>query len=258
MSSRQRILLFDVESAPMLAFIWRAKTEYVNVDAITHETFLLTWAAKWWGEEQMHRAALTSSEAKAQDDSRIVGKLADLVRQADGVVAHNAVGFDIPKLNGRVLLDGLEPLGPVRSIDTLTLARRSFGLASNKLDYLAQKLEVGAKLPTGFDLWRRAYNGEAAAIREMDRYCQQDVLVLEGVFNAVLPHVKGPLARLVDADYEWEDVCPTCGSDDLERRGYARTNASTFRRYRCKAKGCGRWSRSRRSVPEAKLAKVPL
>lgn len=255
MGSRQRILVWDVETAPMLAYIWQAKTEYVNPNAITHESFMLTWAAKWLDEDRIFFGRLTSAEAKAQDDTRIVSKLGELVRQADVAVAHNGDRFDVPKLNTRLLLQGQEPLGPVRTIDTLKKAKSTFRFASNKLDYIAQQLGVGAKLPTGFDLWVRAYHGEAKALREMDHYCRQDVKVLEGVFNKMRPYVKG-LPRLIDAGHEGEMACPNCGSDHLQSRGYDRTNASTFRRFQCQ--DCRRWCRHKAGNAAPRLATRPI
>lgn len=255
MSTRQRVLFFDIETAPMLAYVWRAKTDWVPHNAFTHETFMLTWAAKFRGEKRVHHARLTSAEAQEQNDTRIVLKLADLIRTADVIVAHNGDRFDLPKLNGRLLLNRMEPLGPVNTIDTLKLAKRHFQLASNKLDYLGQVLGISKKVDTDFELWERAYRGEASALKEMDLYCRHDVVgLLEPVFEALYPYVKLP--RLADASEAWEHICPVCGSDNLVRQGYYRTNASTFQRFRCK--DCGKWSRGRREQQPFKVATVPL
>lgn len=250
-----RTLVWDIETAPMLAYIWQAKTEYVPAGAITHEVFMLGWAAKWEGESKVHSDILSPEEAVAQDDSRLVTGLADLVREADVVVAHNGDRFDIPMLNNRLLLQGLEPLGPVKTIDTCTMARKSFRLASNKLDYLAQQLGLGSKLPTSFDLWKQCYVGDEKALARMHRYNRKDVRLLEDVYQRLQPYVKG-LPRLVDADHRDQRVCPSCGKDALQKRGFHRTNASSFQRYHCQE--CGRWSRARAAEKAMKLDTVPL
>lgn len=250
-----RTLFWDIETAPMLAYIWQAKTEYVQMDAITHEVFMLSWAAKWEGGQKVYSDVLSPGEAVAQDDNRIVASLADMVREADMVVAHNGDRFDIPVLNNRLLLLGGEPLGPVKTIDTWRLARKSFRLASNKLDYLAQQLGVGEKLHTDFSLWKRCYVGDEQALAKMHRYNRRDVRILEGVYERLQPYVKG-LPRLVDGEYQDQHACPSCGSVALQRRGFHRTNASTFQRWKCN--DCGRWSRSRTAEREMKLARVPL
>lgn len=240
----------------MLSYIWSARTEYVGPHLIHHDTFLLSWAAKWHGQKKTMSAVLTPDEAVGQDDARIVQQLADLVREADIVVAHNGDKFDVKKLNARLLLLQQEPLGPVRTIDTCMLSKRTFSLASNSLGYLARALGVRQKMDTGgFDLWHRCYMGDEKALRKMDRYCRQDVRALEDVFDAMRPYVKG-LPRLVDADAAFERACPSCGSDQLQSRGLARTNASTFRRFQCQE--CGRWSRARTGQKDKRLATVPL
>lgn len=253
--SQQRVLIFDIETAPMLAYIWRAKTEYVNPQAITHEVFLLSWAAKWEGGRKVHGDVLTGDEAYNQDDGRIVQSLADMIREADVVVAHYGNGFDIPMLNNRLLLLGQEPLGPVRSIDTKALAARSFRLASNKLDYIAEALGIGNKIKTEFQWWVDCYHGDEKALQRMYRYNRKDVTLLEKVYDRLKPYVKN-LPRLVDAEHENERVCPSCGSDALQKRGVYRTNASTFQKWTCTA--CGRCSRSRTADKSKKLANVPL
>lgn len=242
--TRVRILHFDIENAPLLAYIWSPWDSMVTHERLIHDTFLISWAAKWDGQRGVLSDVLSSEEAVAQDDTRIVQSLSDLIREADIVVAHNGDKHDIPKLNGRLLQLGLEPLGPVQTIDTLKLAKKSFNIAYRKLDYIGEFLGLGRKIKTDFDLWKGCYFGDEKALSKMERYNKRDVVLLEKVFNTMKPYVK-QLPRLVDGDGH---MCPTCGSHDLMRRGVRRTNASTFRQYQCKV--CGRYSRSRKSEPE--------
>lgn len=250
MASPHRLLYFDVESAPLLTHVWKAHDNYVAPERLKHDTFLLTWAARWEDSPVTFYGRLTGDEARDRDDRRITESLAWLLRQADWVVAHNGDRFDLPLVQGRLLQHGLEPLGPVQSIDTLKLARRSFKVASNKLDYLAQLLGLGQKLPTSFGLWEAAYQGDEQALLAMDMYCRQDVRLLRDVYHRIRPYVKG-LPRLVDPTVEDEFACPRCGSHDLQRRGTYRTNASTFQRWHCK--DCGHWSRSAKREPDVNL-----
>jgi len=253
LSTPHKVLFWDVESAPMLGWLWQAKTDWVASGMLEHEVFLLSWAAKWEGSRSVISDRLTGEEAVAQDDSRIVTSLIDLIREADTIVAHNGDRFDAKVVRGRAMLLGVEPLGPVRSIDTLAEAKRSFRLSHNSLAHLARHLEVPTKLGTSFALWRDSYGGDETALAKMDRYCRRDVRVLEDVYRKMRPYVKGA-HRLQSAETEGEHVCPSCGSAELVRRGTYETNASTFQRYRCE---CGRWSRSRKSSP-VRLSTTPL
>lgn len=238
-----KVLFFDVETAPLLAYVWRLSQDYINPQGVISESFMLSWSAKWSGHKSIKSDVLTSTEALAQDDSRIVASLADLLREADIVVAHNGDDFDMKVVNGRVLANSLEPLGPIQTIDTKKIARSSFKFASNSLDYLAtQVLGREGKIKTDFDLWQRCYNGDAKALKEMVRYNKQDVVILEEVFEAMKPYVKR-LPRMTDTA---GIVCPYCGSRHLQRRGYYRTKVSNFAKYQCQS--CLRYSRFKSGV----------
>ena len=250
-----RTLFYDIESAPMLTYLWDLKADYVNPDMIVEPPFLLCWAAKWSDSDEILHGRLTGKEAERQDDARIAVALADLIRSADVIVAHNGDRFDLPKLNARLAIVQAAPLGNVRTIDTLKLARSAFRFPSNRLGELAAALGIDGKFPTSFDLWRRARSGDVPALKEMDLYCRQDVVVLEDVFDRLKPYVKR-LPRMVDAGQFGQRVCPSCGSSDLTADGLHRTDASSFKRFRCDA--CGRHCRSFRQADVPKLEMRPL
>jgi DNA polymerase III epsilon subunit-like protein len=253
---RQRILFWDIECTPMLANIWDLRADYVNPTMIVEHSFFLCWAAKWSDGDEIISARLTGPEAQAGDDRRIVAKLADLVRQADAVsCGHNLDRFDLPKLNVRLADHGLPPLGHVRSVDTLKLARSGFKFPSNRLGELAKFLGLDQKLSTSFDLWRRAKAGDVSALKAMLEYCEQDVVVLEQVFHRLKPYAKN-LPRLIDAGQYGQRVCPSCGSSELQPDGLYRTNANSYAKFRCE--GCGRSCRSFRQADLPKLTMRPL
>lgn len=252
---RVRLLFYDIETAPMLSFHWQAKTDYVGDHLnVQDDRFVICWAAKWSDSTEVVSKAVTGKEAKSQDDSRVVQSLADLMRQADYVVAHNGNRFDYKRVNTRLLVNRLTPLGNVQMIDTLTIARNSFDLPYNNLNYLAQKLGYGEKLHTSFDLWRRAFYGDTKAIGEMRAYNEQDVILLEHVFHAITPYAK-KLPRLVDAA-EWrQELCPYCGSETRRKSGVYRTSVNTYPKFRCE---CGREYRGWQAIGSKKSGAVGL
>jgi len=254
-----RLLFYDIETAPMLAFVWQQKADWIPHNQIVTEKFMLAWSAKFSDTDKVHSAVLNGAEAKAQDDSRIVKSLAELVKQADYIVAHNGDRFDLPTMNGRLLLNQLDPLGDVQTIDTLKIARQSFNLTSNRLDYLAKRLDVvdgTGKLPVTFDLWRRCFYGEAEALKQMRTYNEHDSVLLEHVFHALRPYAKR-LPRMVDAA-EWrQEICPYCGSVERtkERRDY-RTGVNNYPRFRCGE--CRRTYRGWQAIGSRKAGSVGL
>lgn len=232
-----RILFYDIETAPMKAYIWSPKQDFIPYNQVISDSFMLCWGAKWSDGAKVLSSKLTPEEVAEADDSRIVRELADLVRQADIVCAHNGDRFDIPRLNARLLLNSLEPVPPVESIDTLKLAKKSIGVAHYNLDALARALGLGTKIKTDFDLWLNVLAGSEVAMQRMVRYCRNDVVLLEKVFDRLRPYVRS-LRRLMDGEGSF---CPFCGSRQYERRGTRRTNAGNQQRYRCLNDDCGRY-----------------
>ena len=224
------------------------------MERLLQSTFLLNWGAKWT-EGKVISGLVTPEEAKNRDDRRIITDLANLIRKADVCVAHNGDGFDLPMLNNRLLYWQLEPLGNVRTIDTLKLARKNFRLEYNKLDYLAEYLGLGRKIKTDMELWKGCLDGDPKSLQAMKKYNRQDVLLLEKVFHTMKPYVR-QLPRLFDAERENERACPTCGSEDFWARGYYRTQSGTFGNLQCQK--CGRYSRYRTVERLKKLGVHPL
>jgi len=239
-----KILHVDIETAPVAAYVWGLWKNNVGTNQIMSDWFMLTWSAKWHHEPEMYGDRLYSQEALDQDDKRIMYSLWKLLDEADVVIGHNGDKFDIPKINTRFVLNGMSPPSPYRSVDTLKIAKRKFKFSSNRLDYLGQLLGVGRKIDTGgFQLWTRCMQGEDAALQEMLDYNQQDVLLLEDVYDKLMPFASiHPSHTAAQEDLD-DPTCPKCGSDDLHKRGYAYTNMSKFQRFRCN--DCSSWSRSR-------------
>lgn len=255
-----RVLFIDIETAPLLAHAWRLFKENISLDQLLEDTFLLCWSAKWMDEPTVFNDRLKKKELRDQNDDRIVLSLADLVRSADVVVAHNGDKFDLTTLNFRVAVHGQEPLGPWESIDTLKLAKQNFRAPSYKLDYLAYKFLGERKIKTDFEWWRDIYWGDTERLAEMQEYCDRDVELLERVFHKMRPYVRR-LKRLYDPESQWQFLCTNCGGEGIEnfmRRGEYRTQASTFQKWQCKTKDCGKYYRERISKSNKRGRLYPL
>jgi hypothetical protein len=252
MATPLKVLFFDLETAPLLAFIWRPNDEYIPHDRLNHDSFLLCWSAKWAHEKRVLSGSLTSKEARKQDDERIVLELADLIKQADVIVAHNIKGFDLPMLNNRLLLNGLDPLPPVPVIDTYLAARKTFRLAYNKLDYLADILGFGKKIKTDFDLWRECYHGDEAAMTKMVFYNRRDVVLLEKVFNRLKAYI--PLPSMVTGSTPGEMCCPYCGSVKFWKRGVKRYPVMVYQQFQCQA--CRKYFRAEKGLKNSLSTRI--
>jgi DNA-directed RNA polymerase subunit RPC12/RpoP len=230
----------------MLANIWSLWSEVRDMRFVDIDGYVLSWSAKWLDEKTITTKSLPDYKGYKKDptnDKKLLEDMWKLLDEADVVIGHNAVKFDVRKLNARFILNGMLPPSPYRMIDTLKAAKAHFAFSSNKLDSLGELLGVGRKVEhEGFELWRKCMNGDKTAWKNMCKYNEQDVLLLEKVYLKLRPFIKNHPNITLDGSVD-ERECPVCGSNNLVKRGYAYTNASKFSRYRCK--DCGKWSRNK-------------
>jgi len=238
-----KILLLDIETAPMRAYVWALWKQ--NVDPKTqliNDWFCLTWATKWLFDTKVYSQKLTNGEVLEEDDSRIIRNIWKMLNEADIVIAHNGWRFDIPRLNTRFIINGLNPPMPYQIIDTLSVAKKSFAFSSNKLDMINKSLGIRRKVDTGgFELWDKCINGDENSLKKMERYNRGDVLALEDLYMKLRPWIKSHpnLGIYVEAN---GSVCPTCGSSNLNWGGSYVTPAGKYKTFRCE---CGAVGRSR-------------
>lgn len=232
-SKQLKILIFDIETSPMLAYVWGRFKQFVSLDQTVSEWFIISWSAKWLNNPNVMCDVLTSEEASNEDDSRITRSMWYLFNEADIVLAHNGSRFDVPKLNSRFLLNGLMPPNPYRQIDTLQVARKEFGFSSNKLDALAGYLGIEHKSDTNFNLWKRCLAGEQEALDYMLAYNIKDVEILEKVYLKLRPWIKNHPNISLYLENE-DETCPHCGSINVADTGtFSYTNVSKFSNVRC-------------------------
>lgn len=248
-SYEPRVLIYDIETAPSLGFFWGRWKENLHQSKVVREGYMLTWAAKWLGDESsvMFDSLRMNPGEYFEDDSKIVCSLADVIRKADIIIAHNNNRFDFPTVQTYMLRNNMDPLPPVKLIDTLRIAKKNFRFPSNSLDSLAIYLGLQGKMNhTGFDLWRRCMEGDPEAWDTMMEYNIQDVHVLENVYMKLRPWDRQhPNVSL----YYPNGVkrCPVCGSTHVQPSDYlAYTSVGAYTTFRCD--DCGKYSRTRQNL----------
>lgn len=234
-----KILLVDIETAPILARIWRVWQENIAIDQIKNDWFILCWSAKWLNSNEVIGERVTGKEARKNDDSRIMKILWKLFNEADIIIGHNGDDFDVPKVRTRFILNGLPPTSPFRTIDTVKIARKQFSFTHNKLDYLAKIFGFNRKLKTDFDLWIKCVQGDDKSLQYMLDYNKLDVLILEEVYLKLRPWIKShPNLNM----YQSEIGCSTCGSLNTTFKGYYTTQVNKYKSFLCN--DCGAYSRA--------------
>lgn len=245
-----KVLLLDIETAPMTAFVWKMWKEYIGVNQIESDWYILCWAAKWLNEDIVYSDSLVNYKkqykANPENDKKILESLWRLLDAADIVVTHNGNRFDIKKLNSRFLMNNMLPPSPYRSIDTYVIAKTVFSFSSNKLQYLAKFLGVGEKIDTGgFDLWSECIHGNLDSWSKMIEYNENDIIILEGVYNKLKPWAK-TYPNFSVYDETEENQCRICGSSNLKKNGFRYTNNGKYQAFRCR--NCGAFSNSKKNL----------
>lgn len=235
-----RILLFDIETAPLRAHLWSMWQQGVGLNQIESDWHMLSFCAKWLGEDEVFYFDQRHS-INVEDDYDLLMKLWDFLNEADIVVGQNSKRFDTKKCNARFILNGIPKPSTYRQIDTMEIAKRQFGFTSNRLEYMTDKLCTTYKKSKhkkfhGHELWNECLKGNVEAWQEMEEYNRMDVLSLEELYNILS---------------SWDNTLPNFDVyvDDVldmsiwEKDGYVHTNLGKYQRYRNKKTGQQKRSR---------------
>lgn len=238
--SGPRILVYDIETAPILAHVWKMWDNNIGLNQIDTDWYILSVAAKWLGEDDVFywdQQGITPME----DDTYLLSKLWSLLNEADIVIGQNVKRFDTKKVNARFILNGFPKPSTYRQIDTMVIAKEQFGFTSNKLEYMTDKLCPEHKKSKhqafpGHTLWAECLKGNPAAWAEMKAYNTDDIISTEALYNVLsswdskLPNLDVYVDEVLDMS-EWVED------------GYTYTNLAKYKRYRNIKTGVQRRSR---------------
>jgi len=129
-----KIILWDVETAPLIVTSWGLFKPFLSHENIIEDSSLICAAWKTYGEKEIESVAINA--ANPRNDLKVVKTLRAALASADVLVGHNGDKFDLKVFNARLACHGLDPLPPIKTIDTLKVARKYFRFTSNRLDYL--------------------------------------------------------------------------------------------------------------------------
>lgn len=245
-----KVLVLDIETSPILGSVWSLWKQNVGLNQIDSDWFIMSYSAKWLGSspDQAYYGDLRGHVDK-EDDSLLLASLWKLLDEADCILTQNGKRFDAKKINARFILNGFTPPSSYKHIDTLEIAKNNFAFTSNKLEYMADKLNVKfkklshGKFP-GFLLWKECLADNPEAWNEMYEYNMHDILALEELYYRLAPWDKKHPNFNLYSETE-EEVC-RCGSSNIVKYGFHYTQVSKFQRYKCK--DCGAETRGRKNL----------
>lgn len=175
---KPKVLYLDIEVAltKMYNFGTKVPSGYMSYKMIDQPFFIICWAAVWTdAPSRVYSGCVTPEEAVAGTDKNILAPLWDLMDSADTIAGHNSNKYDIPKITGRFLINGLPKLRRFAKQDTLLMARK-LGFESGALDYLCALFGFPKKEDMPLEVWKEiSKTGDPAKLKQMHRYCIGDV-----------------------------------------------------------------------------------
>lgn len=224
-----KTLIYDIETLPVRAYVWRTGKQYVNHGQIKEGDFIKIICIGYrWEHEKTTKVLIWDN--KKQNCDRLIDDFTKLVEQADIVLAHNGDRFDMKHVNTQRLLQGKAPISWPTSEDTLKQLRKQFALPSYSLDYVSKILFGSGKSPMAFQDWIDILEHKSEkALNKMVKYCKRDVDLLFKAYKRVKPYCDPRVGRhlLTGGD------CPSCGSSKTTGKGKITLRRGTYRRFKC-------------------------
>jgi DNA polymerase elongation subunit (family B) len=241
-----KVLVYDIETAPMVAYVWELKDQFIAINQIVSDTYMLAWSAKWLGEPASSIVYYDQRNAKdMSNDKPILEPLWKLLDQADIAITQNGQSFDSRVINARFIMNGMKPPSPYKHLDTYRIAKRIARFTSNKLEYLTDKLCTKYKKKLhhsfpGMSLWKGCLDRDMRAWNEMKRYNIYDVLSTEELYGKLKAWTPESMPNVHGVNFPATD-CRVCGSGTkMWKKGSEIKKTGRYHRYQCQ--GCFAWT----------------
>lgn len=166
------VLVWDLENRPLSYWYDGRSTAEVTVIAY-----------KWLDS---HQAEVLAMKKGDRGNKKILKDFLPVYDEADILIGHNIRRHDLPILNGAYIENGMEPLKPKATIDTLAGLRKWKDLPRS-LEYLCDFL--GCPFPKFHmtqDSWRKANRLEDDGLNLARERCAIDVRATEWVYHELL------------------------------------------------------------------------
>ena len=96
MNKAPKVLFFDIETAPILAYSWGIWDQNIGLNQIKEDWFILSWSAKWLGDDKIMYMDQRNAR-RVNNDKKLLKAVWKLLDDADIVVTQNGKSFDQKK-----------------------------------------------------------------------------------------------------------------------------------------------------------------
>ncbi len=209
--SKPKILVYDIETTPVLAWIWRCGEQFVGHHQLfdgLNATKIICITYRWLHEK---KAKALVFDLETLDDEAIIREFDTIIQEADVIIGKNNNKFDNKHINFRRLLHGLPaiPDWTKRSDDLESQMRRHFNMQSFSLDYFSKLMGQGGKMKMELQDWIDiVQNRSKKKLKKMVDYGKKDADDTAELILKVWPYVSPKFNHSV---HQGKLCCITCG-----------------------------------------------
>lgn len=232
------MLVWDIETSS-IDILHRQYDLTVNTKRFRPEEIQRDWnifSIAWSYMDDNNVNCLSVSPKNPLNDYEVIKRFHPILMEADVLIGHNSVAFDLKKFNTRAIYYKLPPIPKKHQIDTLKVARSVGKFTSNKLSYLCKYFGINAKDESPD--WNKVIEGDVEEHYKMRGYNKNDVISSKELTKVLWPYIPNMPNLSVYSpikDIEGKTVisCRACNSTNHKKFGFMYTNSGKKQRYVC-------------------------
>lgn len=151
-----KLLCYDIETTPLLGWIWRPGEQYVGHNQLLkgyfNYTHIMCITYRWAHEKKTH---ILTWGTGLEDEKQMIIDFDAIVKQADVVIGKNNNRFDDKHINTIRMIHDLpcDTSWITKCDDLEKQMRKHFNVASYSLDYFSELLGLGGKIKMELSDW---------------------------------------------------------------------------------------------------------
>ena len=240
MNKKPKILYYDIETTPLLAYIWRCGKQVVrhNQLAKSNKKYDIICITYCWNDGKPAKSL--DWGYLEQDSSKMIEKFDEIIREADITIGKNSDSFDVKHINTLRMLSGLPgmPEWSMYTDDLQKQMKKHFYLPSYSLDYFSELLGFGGKMKMEFSDWIHIVEqtrGEGRKrFAKMIEYGKKDVEDTRAIWE----HCEKHFTPKFNANHLNKGmVCSNCGSENIRKNGTRYRGQTKYQHFYCNGHG---------------------
>lgn len=232
---KPKILFYDLETTPLLAYIWRPGKQVVRHGQLAagsdrYDIICITYC---WNDG---KPAKSLDWGPKQNSKPMLREFDKILKTADVVIGKNSDRFDNKHLNTHRWLNN-EPGMPdwTKYTDDLEKQlRKYFYLPSFSLDYVSKMLGLGGKDKMEMQDWVDIVErNDPVKLKKMIKYGKKDVEDTRAVWLHASKHFEPKYNAGLKSAINGKLACTNCGSLNVVKNGTRQLGQTLYQVFKC-------------------------